>query len=280
MEKIKTFFHIFINSIIPNDKYYHKILRVKFSLSLKYLISLVVILNILFVSFYSIKLNPIFITSVLNNLNNSLDKFPKELVITKNQKGLNTTYNRPYFLWLDVKNKTNLLLAIDEKATPEKIKEYSSCLLITSKEIVMKNKLTGNISEYSLEKVQDQKITKSTIAGIQNIINTVIAYLPLLFILIVALALIILVFTSFIIFFIYSLISSTILFFLFKYLFKKRPHYKKALQISFHAITLPLIIGYILIMLNVGGQVLPYSFFFLVLVFIGAGIYEAQYEKK
>lgn len=280
MKKIKTFFHVFVKSIIPNDKYYHKILRVKFSFSLKYLISLVIILNILFISFYSIKLNPIFITSVLNNLNKSLDKYPKELVITVNEKGLNTTYNRPYLLWLDVNDKKNLLIVIDEKATPEKINEYNSSLLITSKEIVMKNKFTRKISKYSLIKVQDQKISKPTIVGIQKIVNTVIAYLPLLFVLVVALALIITTFTSIIIFLIYSLVSTAILFFLFKYLFKKRPHYKKVLQISFHAITLPIIIDYLLIMLNVGSRILPYSFFFLVLVFVGVGIYEAQYEKK
>jgi len=280
MKKIKTFFHVFINSIIPNDKYYHKILSVKFCFSLKYLISLVIILNILFVSFYSIKLNPIFIRSVLNNLNSSLDSFPKELVITVNDKSLNTTYNRPYFLWLDVMNKKNLLIVVDEKATPEKIKEYNSCLLVTSKEIIMKNKFTGKTSTYSLEKVQDQKITKSTISGIQKVINTINAYLPLLFVLIVALALIILTFTSIIMFLIYSLVSSIILFFLFKYLFKKTPRYKKILQISFHAITLPIIIDYVLVMFNVGSKILPFSFFFLVLVFVGAGIYEAQYQKK
>jgi len=290
IRKVKTFLHIFYNSIIPHARYYSKILKVNFSFSLKYFLTLIVILNIFFILSIVKKYSPKRINTVLNSLIISLQKSPDDLIININNGRLITGYNRPYFLWLDDQDKKRLLLVIDETASAKKILIYKSFFLLTTNELVMNNFKNSDLSVLPLSYVQNQQIDKAKINFFVNNLEKIKLLLPFLSLILIIALIIILPLASFIITLIYLLLSTLFVFLLYKIFVKKHFRFKKIFQVSFHSATLPLLIDYGLIIfrptikLNFISYLptLPYPFLFFILLalFIGVGVYEAHVKHE
>lgn len=286
---VKSFLHVFLNSLIPNAPYYSKILKTKFSFSLKYIVSLILILNLVFIAVFSLRFNPGKIGSIFDRLVLTLDKFPSDLTISLRKGTLKTNYNRPYFLWLDYQNKKKLILVIDESASPQKIDIYTSILLLTTRELVINNKKYNQTSTIiPLAYFGNQTINKQNIALIAERLVTLRKLLPIILIAILALLIIIIPISSVLITGFYLLLINIVVYGLTKLFIIKKAHFKKTLQISFHAATFPLVLDYFLIAfqpaLKLGRnppnvlQQIPFPLLFLILltVFAFAGVYEAH----
>lgn len=278
-KKVKTFLHVFVRSLIPEVGYYKKLIKTHFCFSVKYYVSLVFVLNLFFVLFVFVKLNPFQMKTLLSNLVETLQKYPRELRIEIKNGLMKTNYGRPYLLWLDYDDKKHLLLVVDESATPEQIAQYRSYMLLTSnRAIVRKVFLNENQSQYSLKNFENQNITYATVQQVISSFQTVIRFLPIIYICILLISLILIPLFSFAITSFYLFLSSVVVYFFLKYGTKKPIRFRKTLQVSLHAITLPLLLDYGLIVFNLSSKPLPLLFFFLSLIFVGGGVYEAYFD--
>lgn len=294
-QKVKTFFHVFTQSLFPQPSYYQKIPKTSFSFSLKYFSSLIIILNLILVIYLTIKYNPGKVDRFLNSIIVSLKTYPDELVINIRKGNLFTSYNRPYFFWNESDGKRNLLLVIDETTLPSKIDQYRSLLLLTSKEIVIRtdkqpNKINNTLPlTYFGNQTFNKKISEKIIQSLIVLKNLLLAS----YFIIIPGLIIFLLLSSFLINFFYLSIISFIIYIIFKVYFRKRIHYKKTLQVAFHAVSFPLLLDYFLIIFKPSIQAnislkpfvpSPLIFLILLAVFIFAAVYEAyqnhQHKEK
>ncbi len=289
MERIvKTFFHVFIKSFIPHTAYYSKILKTPFSFSFKYFLAMIFVFNAIFAISFFIRHNPKKINTVLSTFSTNLSQYPQDLTVTIRKGKLITNYNRPYLLWLDYEDKKDLLLVIDESATPKKIRLYKSFFLLTSSELVVSNTKTGSYSILPLSYVDDQTLTNEKVSQFVKVINVVRSLLPFIYIFGILFLLSLVPLASFIVTFLYLLFSSCIVFAVYKLFAKKHYRFKRVLQVSFHAATFPLFLDYTLIILRptirMGPNFLaplrqiPFPFLFLTILamFVAVGVYEAH----
>lgn len=289
---VKTFFHTFIKSLFPNPGYYSKIIRSPFPSSFKYFLTFLLVLNVSLIFFIAVKYNPNKVNLFLSSLSASLDRYPNDLIISVHKGRLITNYNRPYLLWLDKQTEKNLLLVIDETATPNKIKLYGTSALLTSREVVVSETQTGNASVFPLQYLDDQKITKQQMNSFVQLINKINAFFPILFILGLLILVILIPLASFIVTFVYLFLASIIVFFVFKLFLQKHFHFRRIFQISLHAVTFPLLLDYSFMMvrptINNGPSFLmaikqiPFPMLFLIIlaVFVAVGVYEAHGDGK
>lgn len=291
MRKVKTFLHVFENSLFPVTPYYQKILRAPFIFSFKYFISLILLLNFIFLFYLGVKYNPEKIYGVINSVSESLSQYPADLRITIKDGLLISNYNRPYFLWLDYQNKKKLLLVIDENAYPEKIQIYKPLLLLTAKEaVIYPTKKNQPLSILPLTYLSDQYITKHQLTQLINLMTAVRQAFPLIYLAVATFALIIILVSSFIITLFYLVTATAIIVGIYKFILKKRSHFKKTFQIGLHAATLPLVLDYFLITfkpsmkigvnLPLSESFFPISFLILLSIFIFAGTYVAYDHER
>ncbi len=283
MKKVKAFFYVFFRSLLPQSAYYEDISKSKFLFSLKYFIVLLIVLNTLFISTVAIRLHPAKINRLLESLQSSLSQYPQNLSLTLHRGLLISSFNRPYFLWLDYDNKTNLLVVVDENASVDKIKDYNSSLLLTSKYLVIKNMRDENASTViPLSRFSDQIIDKTAVLGVQSNIQKADKVFPVLFWSVFVFLLIVLPTISFFLNLFYLIMASLLVIVVLKMFSKKYAPYArfgKTLQLSFHAITLPLTLDYGLTLLSIKSKPSSLLFFFLTAVFVFAAVYEAYYSR-
>ena len=288
--KVKTFFHVFQGSLLPQPAYYHKITKARVGFSLKYFALLIFILNFIFASFLIVKYNPNKVNKFLTGITKEISSIPQELVVNINKGKLITNYNRPYFFWTTYNNQKKLLLVIDETATQDKINIYNTYILVTGQEIVIKDNSDSsnkfkilslkNFGKLTFEKKDFQKIA-ITLTNINKFLFIFyLVTIPSLFIL--------LPLFSFIITLFYLVIISLIVYLFFKTYYHKKIHFKKTLQLSFHAVTLPLILDYFLNIFRptIPGNIhlklfipTPLAFLIILAMFVFAAVYEAYMAK-
>lgn len=283
MQKVKAFFHLFSGSLLPQTKLYQKFLREKMSYSLKYFILINFILSTLFILFLVIKINPFRLNSLIVSLNSSLTKYPDDLSIKINKGFLVANYNRPYLLWMDYNKKKYLLVMVDESASMSKKSEYRPSILLTKTNAILKN-----VNDYKLSTiipltvVPEQIIDKSTVNVVQLYLEKIRKYLPAFFFASSLIAFFLLPLFSSVVYLAYLISSSLLIYLLFKFFSNKTPGltYLKTLQLSLHAITLPLVLDYGLTTFNLKTKPSPLLFFILVLVFVFASVYEAYFGHR
>ncbi len=287
MKKVKTFIHVFINSLIPQTSYYPKILHTNFFFSLQYYILLLLVLNIIFLVSLPFKYSPNKINAGLNALVTSLKQYPDDLKITISGNSLITNYNRPYFMWLNDNGHETLLFAVDESGGVQNT-GIKPLLLLTSKDLQV-NFGSNQPSVIPLKNLKIKTIDKRLINSLATSITIFQHMLPLFAAGLFVIMLVLIPAGSLIINTLYVLIASFVAYAVFRLFVKHRPSFKKTLQISFHAVTLPLIIDYFLTIVkptiytnsnNVPKipSSLPFLFLILLSVFVFGGIYEAHWH--
>lgn len=235
MLKIKD---IFIKSLIPNSKFYKTILKKNINFSLLYFFVFIFFLNLLTFSFFVLKIN---IGLNFKQTINSLDALPKNLIININGGYLSTNQTRPLLFW---EQNKKLIAVIDETASNEKINQYKSNVLLTSTNIVINDGLKSYFAiPYTKSAI---KITKENITNFKLMVVKVIPLIIALasFYFIILNPFLIIIFIA-----IYLSVLSFIAFLIYKSKIKKIS-FIKIFQISFHAITLPLIIYTFLMSFN------------------------------
>lgn len=274
MQKVKTFFHVFQNSLLPQASYYHKLVKIRFSFSFKYFVILICTVNLLFAVFVLVKLNVLGVFSIKNSLLTTLREYPKELSITVQNGVLRSNYNRPYFIWLTVDEKKRLLAVVDESATAEDGKVYTSPVLFTAKSLAIQS--TGGTIEVpygNREIVINKSVVEKAVNKLSNLFSWGIPFLFIFFIAVVPLLFSLM-------YLLYFLIVSIIVFALFK-LFLHKVRLKKTVQLSLHAGTTPILIDYSLCLLKpqVATSLFTHTVFFaLALIFVFSAVYEGYLD--
>lgn len=264
MIKIKD---IFINSLIPNSKFYKTILKKKFYFSFLYFFAFLFVLNLLMFSIIALKINLGLNLKNFKQLINTLDTLPKNLIININNGYLSTNQTMPILFW---KENKKLIAVIDESATNEKINQYKTNVLLTSTNIVFNDRLK-NYTAIPYTK-SDIKITKEEIV---NLKSTILKVIPLIIALASFYFIILNPFFITIFLLIYLSFISLVAFLIYKSKIKKIT-FKKILQISLHAVTLPVIIYMVLMSFNnmLLNILSTYIFLLLSFAFILISIYD------
>jgi len=288
-QKVKTFFHVFKQSIFPQPDYYSKIPKASITFSFKYFLSLIISLNLILLIFVSVRYNPGKINRFINSIIISLKEYPDDLVINLRKGSLFSSYNRPYFFWGDLAGKRKLYFVIDESASAGKILQYHSQVLLTKKELVINNQ-TSNV-EYKtipLAYFGDKTFDKKNSEQFISLLTIAKSLLIVVYFVVVPSLMLILPLSSFVITLFYLSIISFFIYIVFKTYFHKRIHYKKTLQVGLHAVTLPLLLDYILIIFKPS---IPANFYFkpfipspiafviLLAVFVFAAVYETYQDQ-
>ncbi len=273
MQKVKTFFHIFINSLLPQANYYHKLIKTPFSFSRKYFLTLIFTANFLFVIFFLIRLQQSNYLSLKNTLPDSLEAYPKDLVITVENGMLRTNSERPYLYWLDVGKTKRLIAVVDETATSDEIQAYNSILLFTSTNAVVKNNKSFKEITYGKDLKIDRKYVDNLRTDLKNLLamGSVVSLVFFIFIAPFVFALFYAVY-----FFVITLLA----FFIFK-MFARKVRLSKSFQLSLHATTLPVVIDYCLCLFKpevARFPIIHLIFLILSFIFIFSGIFEAYLD--
>lgn len=283
-QKVKTFFQTFLKSLIPTSAYYKKILRLPFGISLAYFFGVILFFNILLVFFIVTKYNPVRLKRALSSLNVGLNSYPDNLTINIKNGNLSMTVNRPFFLWIGGEDDRKLFLVVDVNATPQKIRNYKSTVLLTGREIVFKNHTPGRPVFYvPFTYFKNISINSVTITNIQNLLTYFGSSLYGLYLLIITCVFLFLLISTFFIMLINLIIASLIAFLVFRFMKKTHPRYRslnfpKTFHIALHSSSLPITIDYLLIFLAASSGKFPIVFFLLLLIFLFGGIIEAYYQ--
>lgn len=276
-KKIKTFFHILINSFFPLEDYYKKILKTRLLFSLKYFFTLIFLFNFaLWLSF--IFKNLIFYNALgefQTSLIKAFDNYPQNLIIKIRNNRLTSNFDRPYIFWLNYKNVPHPVFVIDERATKEKVYQYDSTAILINSDGVIKRTNFG-LRFYPFRMKNDFIITKERVNQLKKIILRFFKLFQVLIPLLLGLLFIIL-FIFFSLVKIFSLAIISLLGFLVTKLFGIRTHFKKVFQISLHSVTLPLVYE-LSIFLWVFRKEVFFWYLLLALVFFAIAVYEVYFH--
>jgi hypothetical protein len=275
MEKVKAFFNVFVNSLLPHYPYYHTLLKTKFADSFKYFFYMTFFMYLIFLLLYVQKYD-LYNTfnEVTKNFSKSLQSYPSDLTITLTNGKLTTNYDRPYFMWMDYKDTKMLLFVVDPNANEQAMNTYKPISLITGSQFIARNLTDTNTYTVSTYDGLSTKLDKSKMMEFEGVVSAIIKAFILLMPLFV---LIIFPLIAFGVNFFYALVTSLIVYF-FARTKHKRLSYGKTLQLAFHAITLPLLVNYALGLVNLKLDVFPFAFFMLLLVFVSVAVYESHLE--
>lgn len=274
MQKVKTFFHIFSNSLLPQAPYYHKLLRTKASYSLKYFLSLIYIVNLIFAVLVVARLNYAGFFDLKNSVLTSLSQYPKELTIMVRDGKMRSTYDRPYFFWTDIAGSKRLIAVVDETAAPSKVREYKALALFTRQSIVFPK--GDGVKEVPYGK-KSITVNEVYVKDLLSRVTTVFAIaLPLIFVISILIAPLF----FFILYVLYLVLLSGVSY-LFFHAIARKVQYGKTFQLALHAFTLPVIVDYGLCLFKpeIAGSFFIYIMFFILsLIFVLSGTYEAYLD--
>jgi hypothetical protein len=287
MKKVKAFFYILSKSAFLNKNYYKKITKTSFSFSLKYLIGLIFFLNLIFILSFINRYSYYKIKNFFNAASASLANYPQDIIISVQNNTLFTTLDRPYFFWINEDKQQRLLLVIDQSADIKKIDFYKSLFLITPTTIVMH--FNNKYYYYPLSILNGLSVNKIKVEQWRLFLNTLSSKLFLYYFIGVIFLFVFFNLVSFLITITYLFIVSSVVFLYFKLFNHRHIHFKKVLQISFHANTFPYLLDYLFLSLPKAIIKLPYPtiisvqsfplFFLLILIlFTIIGVREA-YRK-
>lgn len=258
---LKTFGRTFVKSL-TSPKYYRDILKAKCSFSLKYLVLLLFIVNVLMaikigtlVNKYYPQAAP-FISEIKQII---IDFYPKELVLTIKKQKIITNVKEPYFIEFPKQLSKIIagfykhLIVIDTKGKVDDYKKYESLILVTADKLVTPDDRTkGNyqvvpLSDKLIEVPDGTKINKNlygeAVGKVLPYFDRIARYIYAL--ILIGIVLIPFVGTAFSLFgkLIYLLPAALLLWLLVKIL-KKKLNYGKIYCLGMHGLTLPIVVNF------------------------------------
>lgn len=262
-----TFWDKFKNSIYGPE--FYKGLKAKpLSFSFKYFYALALILAAIGTLQVSSRIIPgmaAFLTGISSGI---VDNYPSELTITIKDGQASSNVAEPYFIKMpdsvrseksaNVPNPANLIV-IDTKNqfTEENFAKYDTVALLTKTSVAFR-KDNGGIEIYSLGKIPNWTIDKTSIASFMGKVQPFIKFVAPLLVAAIFIGLMI----AFSAQLIYLLFAALLIWIVVKV--KKLPlGYKRSYQVGLHAITLPLLLG---VVSNIFSMQNPIPFFSTILL--------------
>lgn len=285
--KVKTFFDIFVNSLIPQTASYIRLIKMPVKKSFAYFIGLILFTTALYSIYIAVNYTPLSLKKTLLQIRTMFFRYPKDMTIEISKGYLYTNRGIPYSVWLEDGEKVRMMVEIDESAPAQKIHDSYALVLVNNKEIVFRSQISKNKTfSIPLKFFNDQVITKKTADRYIKILDSmgknVFSYYAVFF-----MFLFVSVFAvSFVKISISLFLASSAVYAMFKIYGFMNPrdhhaqklHYNTVIHTGIHAMTLPVII---MVGLRFFNGHLPYnSFTALTILFLFTGIYEIYYGKK
>jgi len=273
MSKVNTFFHVYINSLLPQEPYYKKLTKTRFRFSLLHFIALSYISFYVFGLLFLVKTGLFYeMRSRVNAVSESFASFPSDLIISVRNGHATSTYMRPYFMWTDINGEKDLLFVFDESDTA-KAKDYGALLVMNSHSLTINKGNEQKVIE--LPSNRDFVINREELVTISRAVSF-ISNLSIAAILVIGLVLMPIGVTLITLF--YAFIVSIVTYILWM-LFagpKKFPGlgFQKTLQFSFHAAGFPLLAMYLLMLSQAQIHRFGYLFFMIFFIFLNGALYE------
>ncbi len=275
MAKVKTFFSIFWNSLIPQHTYYSHIKRNRLSFSLIYFC----ILHLFLIIFFTIGIFTKYNTNNLSKLHSSLlfsiNDIPDNLSVTIKNGVLSTNHNKPYFFWITYQNKKLLVSILDEHIDLSQIEKTNAITVINANGVAIKL-FNKKIIKFSFNESLDTfVIDKKTLFSYTNIFFTYLEkFMPITYICIFIVSLIsMLTLDICLLIFIWSISL------LLSRLYRKKITPLSMLKITLHASSFPYICFYVIIFFFPYTRMLPFLIFLLFATFQFSGVYETYFEE-
>ncbi len=277
MRKIKAFFYILLKSITSVD-YYREVLTVSPGFSVKYYVTLCLLLTTITSCAITIQLTPTLRDQFNDFAQELLANYPEDLVIKV--YGGNVEVNRPEPYFIDAPDmlidETEVgikhIVAIDSNGTINDLDEYKTIALINDKNLLVRDR--GTVQAYPLNEIPNGELTKADLIRVESEIQSILKY--------VFIVVFILVFGVYII---YYSVFRTIALIAFAGMISivgsikgLKLGFTKYLQLTLHIVTLPLLIEALATILQVS---IPIPLWFMVLtILIGLVVTFELSEKE
>ncbi|NTU73549.1 DUF1189 family protein [Candidatus Roizmanbacteria bacterium] len=184
-------------------------------------------------------------------VNTAIEAFPRDLSIQIHNGRANANIDQPYLMWLNVTNNPLLFFVVDIKASPERIHDYNSLTLLTARSLVInKEVLTFSLYKHDIEIPLKGYSGTIDLPFMLSVENTLTAYFKLASLIFPFLLFVFIPF-SLIVYETLIVIGASCLLYILYALAKKTRNFTAIVQFFLHASTVPLIVGYSLILLAI-----------------------------
>ncbi|MFZ2026616.1 MAG: DUF1189 family protein [Microgenomates group bacterium] len=243
MKKVKAILTTSLNSVIPQDIYYPKLLHIRFFYSLHYYITILLVLTGLFTFAFSYKYPLSKLLQYKNDITRSFAQFPDTVILRIHKGQLTSNSDLPVFIWVKHKEKPLFVFMANAKDDAPRTISPIPFLFLKKDGMQISYRRYQRISPY--DKMRDYTISKEQMPQFEEKINAL--FTPLLSY--YNLAMVTLLPLVFIIFTTASIILSAAFSFLVFRIFFSRTHFKKCLQAGLHGTHIPMIISALLFIL-------------------------------
>lgn len=273
MKKVKHILTVFLNSFIPQDHFYPKLLHTRLLFSFKYYLSILSFICLLFAGVLFYQYSPTIITGYKDAIIHTLSTFPPEVEISIANGKLESNQMKPLFLWVYFKNQPLFVVMIHSKDSLNTSNTPLPLIFLGSERAQISYRNHKVAQQYSPD--FDIILTKDTVSALSVWIQSMFA--PFLFgfyfILLVIIPLLFAISISLII-----LLAAFITFILLR-TFIPHIHYKKCLQAGMHGTHIPLFITVFLFALFPHATNIAIISLALIFVFTLVSTYE-MYSKE
>lgn len=295
MRKVKAYLHTLANSFIPHPKFYGHIIKMPMRFTYQFFFVTCFFLYLIYIIVIALKIVPPneFLSDY--RISKSLASYPPNYAVHIDNGVLTSSSDHPTFVWMEIYNTKNPLLVVDDRASADKINEYSSQVLLTGTEAVYRNYADPKLNfverfnklffgpkyqqvlaldkaysnngllmiPYKSNAVIGHDQISQNISGIKTFFSTELITGPLLLALVTIL---------------FVLISGGVIYLLQPHRRKQlHIHYAKIIQVSLHAAALPMIILLLLRLLYPSTNH-ALTFGIVIFIFSITAVYEAYYD--
>ncbi len=243
---------------VYNPPFYHKVRGSSFKLSFKYFFKLILLISFVATVFFSVVMLPP-LTALLSdeNINRVIGYFPADLTLTMKKGELTTNGKEPIFI--DIPQHLNqgaehfIVIDTTSPVSLETFGTFKSSIWIAKTAIVTKS--TSKTTIQSTATFPDFTLNRDKILSFVSAVRPFIKFIPVVAIV----GIFAVLFSSYLFYLLYLLIFAFIVMFI-AHVKKIELTYGESYRVALHAITLPLIIDLLLMLIPGMGGKIPFLF--------------------
>lgn len=243
MIKVKAILRTLINSFIPQDKYFPKILHIRIMYSFKYYISILSILTLLLVVSLMSKYPISSISQYKESIIQNVAAFPQDIELKIHKGELSTNSNAPLFLWVKHKNKPLFVFMANAREMSPRFQNPIPFIFLKKDGLQVSFRQFHQLWTY--DPTANHIISRQQIPYFISQINSFFPYVVFLY----CISMFILFPLAFMSFVTGAIILSSALTYLIFRTYFLRIHYKKCLQAGMHGTHIPLLFTAVLLYL-------------------------------
>lgn len=276
MKKVKAFFSIFVNSILPHEPYYSKILHFRFSKSLIYFLSILSLVYLAFLFKTVMHLRNTSLDAYKSCVARSFETIPANYYLYLSRGILSTSSDKPLFIWQSCFTKhPSLLAVIDERGHIDNFTLYQTNILLTGNDLGYGRKAIFLKRPLGMFPNPEVKYNKYDLLRWNSaLFDTAKHFLPYALVFLLLITPLILVVGG-----VATVCLSSIFTVMFYGAFKKKYHFKKVVQLGFHAATLPVMLFSFTLLIYTFIPLTALLTTLLFLIFHLIAVYEAHYRS-